>query len=109
MSDDLNVKHLILSYDLQFDGGQEGQVSVTKMRIYLLNPGEKFHNFGESRHPLIVKKTASLIFRQIHPWGTRDDEYNINSEVAWGAINAWIEDGCSSRRSPSGGAESSIV
>lgn len=78
--EDLNEKHLVLSY----------QIDKTKIRVYLLNPGEWFQGFGGSRHAKPVTKTASLIIRYNDNTGLRDHEYDLADKDAWAAIHRGI-------------------
>lgn len=62
-------------------------------KVYLLNVGDHFPNFGGSRQGLVVgenqpkgKKTASIIYQRISAMGTHDMERNIYDPVFW----AWI-------------------
>ena len=72
---DRNEKYLILAY----------QIGGARYSVYLLNPGDMFQGFGGSRHPLMVKKTASLVIRRLQH-ELSDREYNINDTGAWEAI-----------------------
>lgn len=71
----LNDKFLVLEYT----------VERTRVRVYLLNPGDVFEGFGGSRHGLCVRKTASLIVSE-SDHGRRDCEYNVNDKEAWASI-----------------------
>lgn len=61
-----------------------------RREVYLLNPGDTFAGFGGSRHGLTVRKTASLIVRDVGPHGCRDVEYNLNDADAWRAIRTTL-------------------
>lgn len=60
--------------------------------VHLLNPGDFFPGFGGSRAGLKVGKTASLVIRELSPWGRKDTEYEVNSDEAWGVIQKLIAD-----------------
>lgn len=60
--------------------------------VYLLNPGEFFEGFGGSRHPLPIRKTASLITRSIQGGCISDTEYDITSGTPWAWIARLIND-----------------
>jgi hypothetical protein len=61
-------------------------IKTRRVRIYLLNPGDCFQGFGGSSSGLVVRKTASLIVRDVDNWGCEDTEYDINKADVWGRI-----------------------
>lgn len=62
------------------------QVGNETKEVYLLNPGDCFQGFGGSSAGLVVKKTASLIVREVGPGGCYDTEYDVNDKKVWGRI-----------------------
>ena len=75
MISDPNRKFRILKY----------MVNRAHVRVYILNPGDRFIGFGGSRHDLPISKTASLIISE-SDYGRCDIEYNVNDKNAWAAI-----------------------
>lgn len=58
-----------------------------RSEVHILNPGDCFDGFGGSSRGLVVRKTASLIVREVGPsFGLNDTEYNVNDKKAWARI-----------------------
>ena len=58
-------------------------IEETRIRAYVLKPGQHFERFGGSRHGLVVNKTPSLIVRRSGRWGTEDSEYDVHDVGVW--------------------------
>ena len=62
-------------------------VGKSRKQIHLLNAGQHFRRFGGSSHGLLVRKTASLIVREIdEAYGITDTEYDVNDKAVWDSI-----------------------
>jgi len=73
--------------------GDKGTASYTRVRVYLLNPGETFARFGGSKHGQTARKTASLIVSTLQCGTLRDVEYDLRGMPegdTWGWIRRLI-------------------
>lgn len=68
------------------------QFEESTYEVHTLNVGERFPNFGGSRHDLIARKTASLIISRHSPHDRSDTEYDIHNPHAWAWIAKLIND-----------------
>lgn len=74
---DANAKYRILDI----------QVEQTRVRAYILKPGDTFEFFGGHRNGLTVVKTPSLITSTNYAGTRHDHEYNVTDAKAW----AWLK------------------
>jgi hypothetical protein len=76
VDDDPNARFRIMDFKV---GGE-------RKRVYLLNPGDHFVRFGGSSHPLVVRKTASLIVSECQGGCRYDSEEDVNKQAVWARI-----------------------
>lgn len=70
--------------------GEKGTESYTRVRVYLLNPGETFARFGGSSRGLTARKTASLIVSTLQGGSVRDVEYDLRGGTKHPDVWPWI-------------------
>jgi hypothetical protein len=61
------------------------------LEIFLLNPGETFPNFGGGRAALLVRKTASLIFRRTFATGIHETEFDLTEPKVWEFVQRQLD------------------
>lgn len=70
--------------------GDAGTESYTRVRVYLLNPGEHFERFGGSKRGYTDRKTATLIVSTLQCGSVRDVAYDLRGGTTHPDVWPWI-------------------